>query len=122
MLVFDRKKGTLSTTAGAVISRTTWAGFGAAANDPARERDQMVGPLPAGIYKMGKPYQHPKLGRFVMNLDPLPGTNTFGRSLFRFHGDNTTPAPRDASHGCVIDSYAVRERADREADRLLKVI
>jgi hypothetical protein len=47
-----------------------------------------------------------------MHLDPLPGTSTFGRSLFRIHGNN---AVNDASHGCVILGPFIR-RAIADSD------
>ena len=77
-----------------------------------------VGPIPPGDYTIGPVYEHPTLGPFVMNLTPLPGTNTFGRDLFRIHGDN---ANHDASHGCVILGRSQRVAISKSDDNLLRV-
>jgi hypothetical protein len=53
-----------------------------------------------------------------MNLDPLPGTDMFGRSLFRIHGDNSA---HNASHGCIILSRKLRDQIAASQDRLLDV-
>lgn len=78
---------------------TGYSGTGAGRNNPAEESVQGVGPIPAGRYSIGPMYHHQHLGPMVMNLEPLPGTDTHGRSLFRIHGNN---ARNDASHGCII--------------------
>lgn len=122
MLIFDRRKGTITTEDGHLISKGIWSGFGDAANDPLREHDAGKGPIPQGIWIFGAPYQHRSLGPFVMNLDPAPGTDPLGRSLFRIHGDNSTPDPHDASHGCIIAPYSIRVRINQETDRRIKVV
>lgn len=99
-----------------------YSGFGEAANDPARVREKGVGPLPPGSYRIGIGYSHEKLGLVTMNLDPLPGTEVFGRSAFRIHGDNSTPAPFDGSHGCIVLSRALRDRINTSRDRVLEVV
>lgn len=88
-------------------------------NNPAMQAEQAKGPIPVGSYKIGAAYQHPHLGPCVMNLDPLPGTDTHGRSLFRIHGDN---ARHDASHGCVILGPAIRHQISESGDHTLEVI
>src|SRR4051812_34655019 len=40
-------------------------------------------------------------GPMTIPLTPRPGTNTFGRDLFRIHGDNKA-GNHTASHGCII--------------------
>lgn len=80
-----------------------------------------VGPIPPGKYRIGKAYDDPGgLGPCVMHLDPLPGTNVFGRSLFRIHGDSIK-TPGTASHGCVIAPPAVRRAINQSQDRVLEV-
>lgn len=98
-----------------------YSGFGDAANDPAKVRERMRGPLPPGKYRFGKAYSHAKLGPVCMDLDPLPGTDTFGRSLFRVHGDNKTPEPFDGSHGCLVTARETREKMNGARDRVLEV-
>lgn len=97
---------------------TGYSGTGIGRNNPAQEAMQAIGPIPKGKYKIGMPYSHPHLGPRTMNLDPEPGTDTHGRSLFRIHGDN---ARNDASHGCVILGPTLRELVARSGDHELLV-
>lgn len=62
-------------------------------------RVAMMGPIPPGRYRIGKAYDHPLLGPVTMNLESLVGTQMFGRSLFRIHGNNSE---NDASEGCIV--------------------
>jgi hypothetical protein len=80
-----------------------------------------VGPIPPGKYSIGAAYEHPHLGPVVMNLEPLPGTETHGRSLFRIHGDSLT-TPGQASHGCVCCPPAVRRAINASSDKVLEVV
>lgn len=80
-----------------------------------------VGPIPKGTYYIGDAYEHPKLGKLTMNLVALPGTNEFGRSDFRIHGDSVDH-PGSASHGCIILPHPVREQINLDHDRILNVI
>jgi hypothetical protein len=88
-------------------------------NNPKMIAVQGVGPIPIGKYSIGPAYDHPHLGPCVMNLDPLEGTNTFGRSLFRIHGDNSQ---HDASHGCIVIGPALRKAVAASKDKILEVI
>lgn len=99
-----------------------YSGYNDAANDSARVHEVATGPIPPGKYKIGDAYQHPKLGPICMNLDALPGTDTFGRSAFLIHGDNSTPDPRDGSHGCIVTGPAVRRAINSSRDRILEVV
>jgi hypothetical protein len=59
-----------------------------------------------------------------MNIDLNPGTNTFGRALFRIHGDNGL-ANNTASHGCIVQGPVVRNRVRtgvNNGDNQLEVI
>ena len=73
------------------------------------------GPVPAGTYTIGQPHYSPNTGPYTMDLVPQPGTDTFGRSLFRIHGNNEA---NDASHGCIIlppdARHAVWESGDHD--------
>jgi len=68
-------------------------------DNPAMCRTPGKGPIPPGDYAIGPPHTSPNTGPFTMDLEPAAGTNTFGRSLFRMHGNNQE---NDASHGCII--------------------
>jgi hypothetical protein len=91
-------------------------------NNPAMQHVHDIGPLPCGEYEVhGPPFDDPRLGKYVMRLIPRPGTNTFGRSGFCFHGDNKTN-PGCASEGCPIQSRAVREQVWESGDRCFYVL
>lgn len=74
-------------------------------NNPAMVEVQAKGPIPPGVYTIGQPHLSPHTGPFTMDLEPAADTNTFGRSLFRIHGNNQE---NDASHGCIILPPAAR--------------
>ncbi len=100
---------------------STWIGYsgtGDGRNNPFFQNQANVGPIPVGQYKIGPDYDDPHLGLCVMHLDPVNDTNTFGRTLFRIHGDN---AEHDASHGCIIMGPAIRSLIAASDDRILVV-
>lgn len=74
-------------------------------NNPAMVHIHGKGPIPPGLYQIEKPRDSETLGPCVMNLTPMPGTNDFGRSLFRIHGNNKA---NNASHGCIILGPSIR--------------
>lgn len=88
---------------------TGYAGNGEGLNNPKMESVARTGPLPAGIYEITTPYNHPKLGPYVMNLVPTNVPNIYGRYGFRIHGDNDKH-DRSASQGCIVRS----PQSDRE--------
>lgn len=87
-------------------------------DNPDMERVPKHGPIPEGLWKIGSPYDHPHLGPVVMNLEAVDA-NTFGRSLFRIHGDN---AAHDASEGCIIMDRHTRDLIAASPVRLIRVI
>ena len=102
-----------------VFEGTGYSGAGAGRNNPAMQDVPNVGPIPQGSYTIGPAYDEvPGLGPCVMHLDPQPGTNDFGRSAFRIHGND---AENDASHGCVILGPAIRHLIAGSDDRTLTV-
>lgn len=97
-----------------------YSGHGVHKNCPEDECIRHLGPIPRGKYRIGPRRDDPGgLGPVVMNLDPLPGTNTFGRSLFRIHGDNKE---HNASHGCIILPRAIREMIAESGEHELLVV
>lgn len=88
-------------------------------NNPDMQGVPRIGPIPQGTYTIGKAYNDPHLGPCVMHLDPTPDTDTFGRSLFRIHGDNKQ---NDASEGCVILGPVTRNIISIDSDKTLTVI
>lgn len=114
-------------TDGAVLNKDgvkQFIGYSGAGHTLAEGRDnpnlqaaQAMGPIPVGSYYIGAPHLSPNTGPYTMDLTPAEGTNTFGRSLFRIHGNNAT---NDASHGCIIlppdARHAIWESGDHNLD------
>jgi RHS repeat-associated protein len=100
---------------------TGYSGHGAGVNNQAMQNQANVGPIPQGTYDIGQAYRHGDLGPVTMNLDPRPETNTFGRDLFRIHGDNACQC-QSASEGCIVLPRNVRERINNSGDRELRVV
>ena len=81
-----------------------------------------TGPIPVGTYVIGPAFDHPQCGPLTMRLTPTPETDTFGRSGFCVHGDNTA-RNHTASHGCVIvPPYPRALIAEPPGGLLLKVV
>lgn len=105
---------------GAIPEGRGYSGTGEGRNNPTMQDVPDVGPIPQGEYSIGDSYDDiGGLGPCVMHLDPLPGTDTFGRSLFRIHGDNSE---HDASHGCVVLPPNIRHLIADSDDRILGVV
>ncbi len=103
-----------------VFEGTGYSGTGEGRNNPSMQDVHGIGPIPVGTYIIGAAYDDVGgLGPCVMHLDPAEGTNTFGRSLFRIHGDN---ARHDASHGCIILGPQIRKMIAVSSDKRLTVI
>lgn len=98
---------------------TGYSGTGEGRDNPDMESVENVGPIPRGVYTIGDARLSETLGPIVMDLAPAPDTNTFGRFLFRIHGDN---ARHDASHGCIILGPLIRRAIADSGDRELSVI
>lgn len=99
---------------------TGYSGTDEGRNNPDMQNVIDIGPIPVGVYKIGPAYDEiGALGPCVMALEPLPDTETFGRSLFRIHGDNVQ---HDASHGCIILGPAIRRKIAASPDRSLVVV
>ncbi len=100
------------------LAGTGYSGTRAGRNNPAMQNVENVGPLPQGVWKIGPAHFDGDLGPCVMDLTPGAGTDTFGRSLFRIHGNNVAD---DASHGCIIMGPAVRQEIAKSGDTDLTV-
>jgi hypothetical protein len=117
--LWDQSAGELRRN-GKLVSKG-YAGYRAAANNPARQAERGLGPIPRGRWNMTTVQNSPNTGPFSIVLEPFPDTDTCGRSLFRIHGDNAR-GDRSASHGCIILPRAVREQIWRSGDRELVVV
>ncbi len=98
-----------------------YSGFGEGKNNPAFEKVPNVGPIPKGMWIIGKAQDDPHLGALAMPLRPSDRTLTFGRSGFWIHGDGRTH-PGFASHGCIVLPYSLREEIATLADVELEVV
>ena len=76
-------------------------------NNPAMQEIHNVGPLPQGIYTIGVPVDHTKLGPQAFPLTPDPANRMFGRSGFFIHADTATQ-DHGASEGCIVMPGPVR--------------
>jgi hypothetical protein len=121
MFEFNVRDGILTHNGESISGgNTVYSGHGAGLNNPDMETVRGEGPLPRGEYRIGPAYDDPHLGPCVMHLDPMPGTNEFGRSLFRMHGDNAE-LDHTASDGCVIAAHDIRKLVATSQDKFLKV-
>lgn len=119
MWTWDQSSGVM-TRAGK--SFAGYAGNGRGKNNPAMQAAKGIGPIPAGKWRMvEQPYNSPNTGPYTIKLQPELGTNAFGRSEFRIHGDSIK-SPGTASHGCIILPRAVREAIWGSGDRELLVL
>ena len=118
---YSQSQGIISRN-GQVILGGGYAGNGLGLNNPGAQDQHNVGPLPQGHYLMTALVDSPKTGIATIILDPDPGTEMYGRSAFRIHGDNGRD-DQSASDGCIVAGHA----ADREAiwatqDHALEVV
>lgn len=117
--VWDQSAGTLS-RGGTLVARG-YAGHDWGKNNPDAQAAVGLGPVPRGRWTIHAPRTSANTGRFTLDLTPQPGTSTFGRSLFRIHGDSVR-APGTASHGCIVVPYDARVKVWDSGDRDLAVI
>lgn len=97
-----------------------YAGQGAGLNNPDMENVRDYGPVPKGLYDIGKAFKHPSKGPVCMRLVPS-GHNSLGRDGFMIHGDNSL-ANNTASQGCIILWRPIREQIANSGDNQLTVI
>jgi hypothetical protein len=103
------------------VAHGIYSGHGDAFNDPSREDEKGVGPLPAGDYRIGPAHDGGHLGPCVLALTQISG-DAHDRSGFYMHGDFAGDADHQASEGCIIANLPWRRKADQDTDRLLRVI
>jgi hypothetical protein len=118
MWTWDQSAGLL-TRAGK--SWRGYSGTGRGKNNPAMQAAVGVGPIPQGRWTIAGRRDSANTGPGTLILIPDPGTDTFGRSEFRIHGDSIAH-PGAASHGCIILPRAVRDAIWASGDRMLQVI
>lgn len=85
-----------------------YSGFEDAKNRPERETQHDRGPIPHGVWKIGRPYADPQRGPLCIPLTPH-GHEAFRRTGFLIHSDSVR-RPGHASTGCIIAEDNVRQR------------
>lgn len=105
---------------GAVVA-SGYSGAGNGINNPAMQDVGFTGPIPQGMYRI-QGYNNHK-GPYTVILSPIMGTDTFGRTAFRIHGDNAKKPPRSSSEGCIITNGAnLRNSIASSGDSVLRVV
>jgi len=106
-----------------------YSGYGVGfKNNPAMQSVQAqqpgdpAGPIPQGAYSIGPLRDSANTGPDVLDLTPLPGTNTFGRTSFEIHGERKHGPPGNASSGCIIEPPNVRHKIANSHDNCLEVL
>jgi hypothetical protein len=84
-----------------------YAGRGIGVNNSDLQNRVGVGPIPRGLWSMGRVQQTPS--PHSIRLNPGPETETFGRSGFLVHGGNADTG-RTASRGCIILDRTTRKQ------------
>ncbi len=117
---YQQSTGNLTNPAGEVVGQG-YSGHGPGVNDPDQQHVKMVGPIPRGAWAIGSFFDDPAgKGPIVSDLNAQPGTETFGRSGFMIHGDNSE-ADHSASEGCIILPRPLRSMIAASTDRNLVV-
>jgi hypothetical protein len=119
---FDRTGSLFLDAAGGILWHDAYSGHGDGLNNPAMQAVRNVGPIPAGLWHIGRPVTPPNhLGPLAMPLTPEPGTDALGRDGFFIHGDNEA-GNYTASDGCVVLPRAARWAVAESDDRTLLVV
>jgi len=125
---YEQSTGRLYDDAGQVQGRG-YSGQPPHTNKPEDEGLEGKGPIPCGKWFVtGVQYDNPKLGPFVLILEPDDATRSrvaaLGRdpSSFRMHGERLEPPAGFASDGCIIQVRLVREMVYNSPDKQIDVI
>jgi hypothetical protein len=98
-----------------------YSGNGVGKNNPERQDQRGVGPIPRGLWRILEPRDTDTHGPYVLPLTPDPTTATFGRSGFLIHGDSAAHLG-EASEGCIILPRKMRRVIWESDDHELTVI
>lgn len=93
-------------------------------NNPARQAERDIGPLPEGFWIVcGPPFEDTEHGKYILRLEPEKGTITYGRIGFLLHGKPLPPRDiRTGSKGCICAGPDTRRRVYQSGDTKLQVI
>lgn len=115
--VYSQKTGKL-TLDGKEIA-VGYAGKGEGKNNPDKEKEKNVGPIPQGVWKIGKARDFKGMAN-CFDLAPV-GHNAHGRTEFLIHGDSKKD-PGNASEGCIILGPDVRKKIAESGVTQLRVV
>lgn len=119
MWTYRQSTGELTDESGGAIG-WGYSGSPDAKNDPYKQDQHNIGPIPRGLYTIGDPFDSATHGPFAMHLTPDPANEMYGRGGFMIHGDSVK-SPGTASEGCVIMPRVVREQVWGSSDHTLMV-
>lgn len=119
MWIYSQTSGTIWCPAGREVA-IGYSGFGQAKNKPDMETEANLGPIPRGMYEMGKPCHSTRVGPDAIPLTPCQH-KAHGRTNLFIHGDSKS-APGTISKGCLVANKYVRTRMIVEQYKLLLVI
>lgn len=77
-----------------------YSGAGESKDKPNCEHIRNKDPIPRGVYFIAGWNNHKSPSAII--LEPIAGTNTFGRDHFEIHGDKKGQPPGTASVVCII--------------------
>ncbi|MFZ4834309.1 tlde1 domain-containing protein [Rouxiella sp. Mn2063] len=96
-----------------------YSGHGSGVNNPEMESVSRQGPIPRGHYRISG--AHDTITPVTIILEPILGTNTYGRDQFRIHGGRRDGS-QTASEGCIIiDGVNNRQQILNSGDTILVV-
>ncbi len=84
-------------------------------NNPARQNVKGMGPITRGVYDIGKTTYSKR--PLTVELHQISG-QSFGRSLFRIHGERLHGPAGYASAGCIILGPLTRQKISGSRERL----
>lgn len=113
---YDVVVGNFYDPSGHLVGRG-YSGRATGRNNVLYEHCRGYGPIPRGLWFMGRGIDHPRLGPQAIPLLPR-GHTAFGRSEFFIHGDKIGG---NASRGCIILDRHLRDTLARSDNRMLKV-
>jgi hypothetical protein len=120
MFTYIQSTGELFDSRGHCLS-VGYSGHGLGKNNPSAEAVHDIGPIPAGLWRIGEPFDSEDHGPFALRLEAMAGTLTHGRSGFLMHGD-AVKAPGTASKGCIVQPRSTREAVAESSDKILCVV
>jgi hypothetical protein len=118
---YEQSTGNLTAPNGDLAGQG-YSGNGADLDNPSGQADVGHGPIPQGDWTIGPFFDDPGgKGPVVAHLIPCVDTQTFGRSGFMIHGDNSH-MDHTASEGCIILSNPLRQLIKNSGDNQLIVV